>query len=599
MEDDVSGILVRSVATGWVKNAILAVDAGVHLGAIVRIFNEHLPKAVRHQPLPSAPGHPQRPSLHSIRSYHTPASSIPGYFSPASESPRTSGRLDSPTLGGHEPSKPKLCLTTGPFRDLVLPFETAKANALHLVRHFVSTYLITHPHLDHVGAFVTNTAAFQHTTRPKKLAGLPHTIDAVKAYYFNNAVWPNLTDEEGGVGLVSYQRLVDGGNLALGEGGGRGYIDVCDGLAVRGFAVSHGSCIGHAPGKRMSSSSSRHDTTSAERRGSHFSVPPASPDFHRRRSLPHPEAGPPLAGPGSNFDASVVDSSAFFIRDEPTGAEILVFGDVEPDRVSRRPRTSRVWHEAAPKVASGGLRAVFIECSYDDSQSDDTLFGHLAPRHLVAELALLADMVVAVREKADSSRATPSHAPAPVPLTPVADAASRKRKREINGTSHSSSGGGEETERFGRPLRRPSPLHRHTDCSSISPTTRDLSPITQHARHHSPDGMPRPAAKPGAPDLRLRLPISSASAVPGGGSMMSTARPGNDVDNDDEKENRRGSVCQTPLRGLQVIIYHVKDTLADGPPVNEVILQQVREHAAPMGLGCSFLLVRHGESLWL
>jgi hypothetical protein len=89
----------------------------------------------------------------------------------------------------------------------------------------------------------------------------------------------------------------------------------------------------------------------------------------------------------------VYDSSAYFIRDIATGKEVLIFGDVEPDSISLSPRNKHVWSEAAPKIASGQLRGVFIECSYDDSRSDDLLFGHLAPRFMIEEMKSLANEV--------------------------------------------------------------------------------------------------------------------------------------------------------------------------------------------------------------
>ena len=94
---------------------------------------------------------------------------------------------------------------------------------------------------------------------------------------------------------------------------------------------------------------------------------------------------------------TTVESSAFFLRDQKTGTEIIIFGDVEPDSVSFNPRNRKVWEIAAPKVASGTLRAIFIECSYVDSTEDIYLFGHLCPRHLVDELTVLAARVADIK----------------------------------------------------------------------------------------------------------------------------------------------------------------------------------------------------------
>ena len=98
-----------------------------------------------------------------------------------------------------------------------------------------------------------------------------------------------------------------------------------------------------------------------------------------------------------------MESSAFFIQDYATGSEIIVFGDVEPDSVSLDPRNIRVWEVAAPKIAAGLLRAIFIECSYDDSVDDALLYGHLCPRHLVAELTTLARKVIDCERRSASS----------------------------------------------------------------------------------------------------------------------------------------------------------------------------------------------------
>lgn len=84
--------------------------------------------------------------------------------------------------------------------------------------------------------------------------------------------------------------------------------------------------------------------------------------------------------------ADMNDSSAtYFIRDSATGKELIIFGDVEPDSISSNPRNKRIWQQAAPKIVSGNLSGIFIECSYDDSRDEDMLFGHLSPRYLVCD----------------------------------------------------------------------------------------------------------------------------------------------------------------------------------------------------------------------
>ncbi|KAJ7236721.1 cyclic-AMP phosphodiesterase [Mycena haematopus] len=104
---------------------------------------------------------------------------------------------------------------------------------------------------------------------------------------------------------------------------------------------------------------------------------------------------------GGNYD-----STAFFIRYDPTGLEFLFFGDLEPDTLSHTPQTINVWRAAAPQIPAS-LSTIFIECSWPSSRSDDMLYGHLKPEHLVHELEVLASEVVKVRNAAQASGASP------------------------------------------------------------------------------------------------------------------------------------------------------------------------------------------------
>lgn len=59
---------------------------------------------------------------------------------------------------------------------------------------------------------------------------------------FNDIIWPNLSDEDGGAGLITYQRLVEGGNPRFGCGESRGYVRVGKGLVIKCLSISHGRC---------------------------------------------------------------------------------------------------------------------------------------------------------------------------------------------------------------------------------------------------------------------------------------------------------------------------------------------------------------------
>ena len=504
-----TGLLVRSTATNWAKGSVLAVDAGIHLAAVINIISEHLPRAVSKEPVNFSNG------------------VIQPIISPRpTNGPANENGTDTPQIDG---DKPKLVLSTGPLAEFELPHTSPKANAAYFVRNLITTYLITHPHLDHISGFVINTAGFQHTSRPKRLAGLPVTIDAFKSHVFNDVLWPNLSDEDGGVGLVSYMRLAEGGNLAIGEGEGRGYIEVCDGLAVKGWSVSHGKCM-HNHGRHSSGSGHTQEafTESLSRRPSQNVNAGTSQGYQHNQ----------------NHGPCVIDSSAFFLRDDHTGKEILIFGDVEPDSLSLSPRTVQVWSDAAPKIATGLLKGIFIECSYDESQSDDTLFGHLSPRHVIAELQVLAEKVKAYKNGESEV------------LTPLG-----KRKRM------SSSLNLDDLEQKSRRGRRASNSgRRKSRKSNISPAslpaaeeTRDIGELSDANKAMVPDQLPTPG----------------------------TAR-------EDFMLSPDG-----PLDGLQIIIIHVKDNLKDGPTVGEIVLEQLQEMEKAAQLGCTFAVSAPGSSVWL
>lgn len=133
-------------------------------------------------------------------------------------------------------------MTEGPFKGLELPHETAEANAAHVFREIIGAVLITHAHLDHISGLAINTPILEAGSGPKPVGALPSVLTAIKNHMFNDVIWPNLSDEDGGAGLLTYQRLVDGGNPRFGSGDGRGYVRACNGLLTKCLSVSHGRC---------------------------------------------------------------------------------------------------------------------------------------------------------------------------------------------------------------------------------------------------------------------------------------------------------------------------------------------------------------------
>ncbi|KAI8932685.1 hypothetical protein NX059_010179 [Plenodomus lindquistii] len=592
-EDNVTGFLVRSTATKWSKNSVIAVDAGSHLASITRILEKSFP-------LVSSPDPPVSRPING--------SGNGDGLRVESPSPRTADfPLSEDDSGAETPVSERevpityTTLKSGAFAGLPFPHASARANALHVVRECISTYLITHPHLDHVSGFVINTAAFHNTSRPKRLAALPFTVNAIKTHLFNNIIWPNLTDEDGGVGLVSFQRLAEGGNIALGEGSGRGFIEVCDGLGVKGFKVSHGHCMGGSGHVHRGSNATIPDTPTAphtstrdpEGRSMSLSFPtqsnPGTPSFNA------PDAGRRASIVATiPTDHCVIDSTAYFIRTESTPTtpkrEVLIFGDVEPDSVSLSPRTALIWAEAAPKIASGILTGIFIEVSYTNAQADAVLFGHLTPRHLLTELQSLADLVKESRKETERGREEArklrkrKRASQSLALDGGTSAAEARRVRTSHMASSGSGGGGGVVKAIDSPQSGtyPLPTTTTTTISTLSeePQTTDYAPSPLLTGLTTPTPHPHSHSHPSAP---AALNLSSISG--------------------EHSRAMLAAAFDAPLKGVQVVVIHVKDSLADGPLVGEQILKELREGEERLkeegrGLGCGFVVSGAGESYW-
>jgi cAMP phosphodiesterase len=500
IESNCSAFLVRSTTAGWKRGSVLAVDAGTHLAAISRILEPYIPDA------------------HS----------------------------DAPLL----PMK----LTAGPFKGLELPSVSAGANAAYVTRFLVDTFLITHPHLDHISGFVINTAGLPGS-RPKRLAGLPNTISAFKAHIFNNVIWPNLSDENNGAGLVTYMRLVDGGSPAIGDGNGKGYVEISEGLSVKTWSISHGHCI------------EKH-THRGSNAGLHpfDHISPHHDGFTPRASLSGHGGVARLGMPPDQYDrrdpheqVCVYDSSAYFIRDIATGREVLIFGDVEPDSISLSPRNLQVWTDAAPKVVAGILKGIFIECSYDDSQADDQLYGHLTPRYLIEEMRSLATCVDSVKQ---------------------GERESRKRKRPSHPAAQELEVGGKRTP------------------GSVVPRARhesNPSPCSYGPRSLELDG-----TRPESP-LSPMTPLTGAAwsrAAYRQRSLSGTRSPA-EMELNESSSSTASDISQKPLKGLKIVIIHIKDKLADGPSAAENVIAQIKAYEEEEKLGCEFLLAEAGMSVYL
>ncbi len=548
---------------------MIAVDAGAHLASIVRILQRAMP--LRSEKLPP-----------------------PGY-----------SRI----------------LEDGPFAGVRFPHISAKANALHIFREILHGFLITHPHLDHLSGMAINTPALEYGREAKAIVALPSTIEAIKNHIFNDWLWPNLSDEGHGVGFVTYRRLIEGGNPRLGFGEARGYVNVCDGLATKCWSVSHGKChrrshsVSHHHGDSFGYMSdynfpSRRLSRISDDHG-YFAMMAQQQSHNTGAYVPPPGQVPISAAPvtpgipgapvaSSHLDTShmfePVGSSAFFIRNDHTGNELLIFGDVEPDSLSISPRNHIVWDDAAGKVAEGKLKAVFIECSYDENTRNEDLYGHLCPRHLVAELIVLAHGVINRRKQKATNgiiAATPQPPVKAIETSPkVPDMTMRqpptpsemkkKRKRVLNGDLAVTP----ELGPTNFDAAPPSPI-----ASGGYVGTRSVSSRRKYS-HEPRESMIPPPATPGrVRNVSFQVGLDAPAAPAPAKNQRSSSLPGS--------ATYVREKLSEPLKGLTVHIIHVKDTMMDGPAPGDVILEQLRSLGEEVGLGCDFNITNCGDSYWI
>ena len=120
-------------------------------------------------------------------------------------------------------------------------------------------------------------------------------------------------------------------------------------------------------------------------------APPALKKYHYARMEP---------GRTAHVDDAAVDVTAFPLAHGPitstaflvdAGAAAIVYcGDTGPDAVEKSDRLAKLFERIAPLVRDHKLAAIFIEASYPSARDDKALFGHLTPKHVVAELHALA-----------------------------------------------------------------------------------------------------------------------------------------------------------------------------------------------------------------
>ena len=78
------------------------------------------------------------------------------------------------------------------------------------------------------------------------------------------------------------------------------------------------------------------------------------------------------------------ESTAFLVRNDQD--YVLYLGDTGPDLVEKSTALKELWQAVAPLIKTKQLRAICIETSFPNEQSDQSLFGHLTPKWLMYEM---------------------------------------------------------------------------------------------------------------------------------------------------------------------------------------------------------------------
>ncbi|ODV69952.1 cyclic-AMP phosphodiesterase [Hyphopichia burtonii NRRL Y-1933] len=220
----------------------------------------------------------------------------------------------------------------------VKPFKDLQGNPFGICRKIfenIESYLITHPHLDHISALTINSASFCNH-KPKNIYGSLPTINALKKHIFNGIIWPNLV-QFNILKMISKQ-FYQSWNIHLFE------IEMVD--------LSHGKLI-------------KNENDQLE------------PMMHNDLT--------------SNLDIDHYLSSAFLITLQQKS--ILIFGDFESDSMSHLDKNLKIWQKLSPLISNKSLLAIIMECSLSNNTSTNELYGHLMPHHLINELKNLESQV--------------------------------------------------------------------------------------------------------------------------------------------------------------------------------------------------------------
>lgn len=226
---------------------------------------------------------------------------------------------------------------SSPFNNL--PKKSPFANSVDIFKN-IKSYLISHPHLDHIYALVLNSPNFT-LTNPKEIYGSCETIQALNDHIFNGIIWPNFQE----FNIINLNTIEFDSNVSVNKN-----------YSITMFKLSHGRLQMHHRNGSISINE-------------HFNG-----NYHENHSITYL-------------------SSAFLINHTKSNSNILIFGDFESDQVSGLNFNETIWKHITPLVLDKTLKAILLECSIENC-IENNLYGHLNPIYLIKELCKLRDMCI-------------------------------------------------------------------------------------------------------------------------------------------------------------------------------------------------------------
>lgn len=189
----------------------------------------------------------------------------------------------------------------------------------------IESYYITHPHLDHINGMILNSPLMfeRDLLSQKTLYGLNFTTEALQKHVFNDIIWPNLANE------------------------------AASNLHIETLAPSQIQNIKAFPNWDMVPFKLCHGT--------------------------------------KVIDGSRIFSTVYLLRDRVNKNAIIFFGDTDYNQHVDGKETGfdlldSFWAYLADNIPFNELRGIFIECSSTCNYSDEQLYGHLSPQHLIDNL---------------------------------------------------------------------------------------------------------------------------------------------------------------------------------------------------------------------